>query len=306
MKEVRRFAPSATGRAHPGTLLSALLAWLDCRHCGGEFVLRLEDLDPERCSAQWREGLLEDLKWFGLDWDRLEVQSQQTERYHWALEQLADLGRLYACSCSRQQIKSYGKVAADGGWVYNGNCRDLRVTRETLEVSTAAIRCRMNPGTTQVTDQLGATLSMDVSGQMGDPILKRKDGSYAYQLASVVDDATEGVTRIVRGRDIIPSTAIQVQLQQFLGWQTPKYYHHFLLLELHQEKFSKFHQAVSCEQLREFYSPAELCGFLAWVAQLQPENLPISPCDLIAGFDWQRVEREDQVLFFSAQGLTRL
>jgi glutamyl/glutaminyl-tRNA synthetase len=131
---------------------------------------------------------------------------------------------------------------------------------------------------------------------MGDPVLRRRDGAVAYQLAVVVDDAEQAVTRIVRGRDLAPSTAIQVRLQRSLGLATPIYRHHLLLLEEHGDKFAKFHGAVGWRELREHYSPERLCGFLAWVVGLRESAFETMPRELVADFDWERISRDDALI----------
>lgn len=303
--EICRFAPSATGRAHPGTLLAGLLAWLDARQRQARFVLRLEDLDPERVRPEWRDGLLEDLRWFGLDWDLLELQSDNARRHAAALDRLAALGRLYPCRCSRRQLREDGVAAADGGWVYSGHCRDRRL-EEGWRSCLDPLRCRMDEGVVVVPDESGIDLSQDVVRAMGDPVVRRRDGSIAYQLAVVVDDAAVGVTRVVRGRDIAPSTATQVCLHHWLGLPLPIYRHHLLLLEPHGSKLAKLHGSIAAPALRECYTPEALCGLLASVAGIALSGVPIRPADLIASFDWRRVVSEDQVLAWDGQALVRI
>lgn len=303
--EICRFAPSATGRAHPGTLLAGLLAWLDARQRQARFVLRLEDLDPDRVRPEWRDGLLEDLRWFGLDWDLLELQSDNASRHAAALDRLAELGRLYPCDCSRRQLREGGMAAADGGWVYSGHCRG-RHLEEGWRLSQEPLRCRLDEGVVELRDESGLDLSQDVVRAMGDPVVRRRDGSTAYQLAVVVDDAAVGVTRVVRGRDIAPSTATQACLHRWLGLPLPVYRHHPLLLEPHGGKLAKLHGAVAAPALRERYAPEALCGLLAGVAGIAPGATPVRPADLVASFDWRRVVSEDQVLAWDGQALAWL
>lgn len=302
-----RFAPSATGRAHPGTLFAALLCWLDARAAGARIVLRLEDLDPERCRDEYRTGLREDLDWFGLDWDLLETQSAQGDRHRAALARLAAAGCLYPCSCSRTALRAAGRSAADGGWVYPGTCRGRVLTD--LDCG-EPLRCRMPVGWQELRDGSGRDLGQDVAAEMGDPVLRRRDGAIAYHLASVVDDAAVGVTRVVRGADLVASTATQVALQGLLGLPTPSYRHHPLLLEERpagtagQAKFAKLHGAVAAPELRRHYAAEELCGLLAWVAGLLDRPEPCRPQDLVAGFTWQKVRGDDAVLRWDGRSLS--
>lgn len=301
--ECGRFAPSTTGRAHPGTLLSALLAWLDCRRVNGRFILRLEDLDRERCLPQWNELMVKDLQWLGLDWDCLEIQSQQQERYREALNILAQHKRLYVCRCSRREIKQYGQVAADGGFVYPGTCRANRLDDVSSKCDGEVLRCHLDDMAFCCQDELGEDLSIYVGKEMGDPVVRRRDGFATYQLASVVDDGLSGITRIVRGRDIVPSTAIQIQLQHFLGFETPIYFHHLLLLETQDDKLAKLHQSVSCELLRQSYTAEQLCGFLAFASGLIPEEIPMTPSQLLEHFSWQKVRRDNVRIVLKEQKL---
>lgn len=296
-RPVGRFAPSTTGRAHPGTLLAALLCWLDLRRRGGRLVLRLEDLDPQRCLPAFADGLRDDLGWFGLDWDECEAQSAHTDRYEAAARRLARSGRVYRCRCSRREIAAAGRPAVDGGVVYPGTCR-ARVWNpdDELPGPEAILRFALPPGPVACVDVDGTDRSLDVVEALGDPVIRRRDGAWAYQLAGVVDDAAAGVTDIVRGRDLAPSTPLQVALATALGQRPPRYRHHLLLLEPQGTKFAKFHRAVGADELRRHYTPSGLCGLLAQVAGLQPTAAPCAPADLVADFAWIRVRQSDQVL----------
>jgi glutamyl/glutaminyl-tRNA synthetase len=305
MKTVCRFAPSSTGRAHPGTLLAGLLAWLDARSCGAEFILRLEDLDPERSKPEWRDGLLDDLRWFGLDWDRLELQSENASRHAAALDRLQSLQRLYPCSCSRARLKESGQVAADGGRVYPGFCRDRQLAGDWRQCQDP-LRCRITETVRGLIDESGFDLSQNIEQAMGDPVLRRRDGAIAYQLAVVVDDAAVGTTRIVRGRDIAASTATQVVLQQLLGLPVPVYRHHLLLLEPRGEKFAKLHGAVGADVLRRHLVPQALCGLLAQVSGIKEDGHSCLPVELVSCFDWRKIKEKNQVLTWTGETLRYL
>jgi glutamyl/glutaminyl-tRNA synthetase len=156
------------------------------------------------------------------------------------------------------------------------------------------------------TDEGGIDLAQDPALEMGDPVLRRRDGAIAYHLAVVVDDAAEGVTRVVRGRDLAPCTAIHCVLQRALGLPTPSYRHHLLLLEERGAKLAKLHGAVGWQALRKRSSPEALCGWLAWVAGLQPEPRPRSPIGLLADFDWSRVRSDDAIVRWTGRELVRI
>lgn len=286
---ISRFAPSTTGEAHPGTLLSALLVWLDARAQGGRVILRLEDLDVTRVKAQWSQQLIEACAWLGLDWDEIVIQSKRASAYAEAMDQLAAMDRLYACTCSRAD-RSGGRRAPDGGWAYENTCRD-RVIRAWRD-STDAIRVRLPDEHVALIDDGGLDLSQTPARDMGDPIVRRKDGVIAYQLAVVVDDAA--ITNIVRGRDIAPSTATQVMLQRLLGLPTPRYRHHFLLLEPGANKLAKLHGSIPFTQLAARYNGDELCGILARAAGLRDARAR----DLVSEFAWSNVRTTDVVATF--------
>lgn len=274
--EVARYAPSTTGRAHPGTLLAGLLCWLDARSQGARLVLRLEDLDPQRCRPEYAELMREDLAWIGLDWDAARLQSDFGADHRRVIERLKADGLLYPCRCSRSDVAAVGAPAPDGGHRYPNTCRGRSLDEAGPD---DALRCRIED-----------------DSPFGDPIVLRRDGGVAYHLANVVDDAREGVTRVVRGRDLEPSTSIQVSLQRLLGFATPAYHHHLLLLEPRGDKLAKLHGSVCAAELRDAYEGPTLCGILAWAAGLIDEPRDVLPAELLPGFALDRIRREDRVM----------
>ena len=165
------------------------------------------------------------------------------------------------------------------------------------------LRVRLDEGMVAVADEGGLDLAQDPSSAFGDPLVRRRDGAIAYQLSVVVDDAAAGVTRVVRGRDIAPSTATQVALQRLLALPTPRYRHHLLLLERRGHKLAKLHGAVGATQLRAFYSAPELCGWLAWCAGLIQQPMPCAPVDLLSAFTWERVGHNDRPVRWTGERL---
>jgi glutamyl/glutaminyl-tRNA synthetase len=236
-----RFAPSTTGPAHLGTLLSALLCWCDARKAGGQVLLRLEDLDPQRCKPAFAASLQDDLTWLGLDWDAVLLQSTQSARHAAALDALAAGGYLYACSCSRTLLQGHGVRAPDGSWRYPNTCRRRRVSPANWRDCELPLRARLPEGVIVPKTYGAGALTQDPSAVMGDPVVRRRDKAVAYQLAVVVDDADWGVDTVVRGRDIACSTATQVALQRLLGLPEPIYWHHFLLCHQSEQKLAKLH-----------------------------------------------------------------
>lgn len=298
-----RFAPSTTGPAHPGTLLAALLCWLDCRSRGARVVLRLEDLDPERCRPEFAQAMIDDLAWFGLDWDVVEHQHANQARYEAALDRLAALGVLYPSIISRRELELVGRRAPDGGWAYDNSERGMPLPSGGWRACTSPLRVRLPDGMVRPVDLGGLDLTQDPTTAFGDPVVRRRDGAIAYHLASVVDDDAVGVAHVVRGRDLATSSATQVALRQVLGLPLPTYRHHLLLLERHDRKLAKFHGAVGAGDLRRHYSGPALCGWLAAVAGIQAHPGPVMPVELLRGFTWERVRRDDMLVRWTGERL---
>ena len=295
---ISRFAPSTTGEAHPGTLLSALLVWLDTRARSGRVLLRLEDLDVTRAKPTFTQQLVDACAWLGLDWDATVVQSARSLAHDAALDQLAAAGRLYPCVCSRADRATSGRRAPDGGWAYDNTCRGRPLSD--WRASTEALRLRLDDDHVSLTDDGGLDLSQTPARDMGDPIVRRRDRVVAYQLAVVVDDAASAITEVVRGKDIAPSTATQVLIQRALGVPTPRYRHHFLLLESAHQKLAKLHGSIPFSALRGYYSGPALCGVLAHAANLIDAPRDVTPTELVATFDWARVPTTDRLARFSS------
>jgi len=298
-----RFAPSTTGEAHPGTLLSALLVWLDARSRGGRALLRLEDLDKGRVRAEWASEVQRALGELGLEWDDVIVQSGRTAAHEAALDALAAAGRLYPCTCSRAD-RAGGRRAPDGGWAYDNTCRDKPLPAGGWRDVDGAVRARLPDDRIVLVDEGGEDLSQTPALDMGDPIVRRRDGAIAYQLAVVVDDADSGITDVVRGRDIAPSTATQILLQRLLGYPTPRYRHHLLLLEPRGDKLAKLHGSLPFSKVRARHAGPELCGILAAAAGILDAPRACVPRQLVGVFDWARVWPHDRVASWDdARGL---
>ncbi len=243
-----RFAPSPTGPLHAGSLASALGSWLDARANQGTWLVRIEDLDAPRCIAGMDQHILAQLQACGLTWDEEVIwQSQQLNTYQNALETLYSHGQIYPCTCSRQQITSalsaQGKLRArNQEQVYPGTCRNGHVWQAQFPNSSSALawRLALKPDQwTRFTDAEFGLQEQDLNGDVGDFVLRRADGIFAYQLAVVVDDARQGITHIVRGADLLSNTARQIYLQGILNYPTPQYHHLPLVLDPHGEKLSK-------------------------------------------------------------------
>lgn len=299
-----RFAPSPSGRMHLGNAWSALLAWLSVRSRGGVMVLRLEDLDPDRCKRHLCDGVEEDLHWLGLDWDEggsaggdAYYQSQRSTYYQAALDRLRNMDLLYPCFCTRGQLHAPNAPhRSDGDIIYPGTCRDLteREREERAKTRRPALRIRVPDQVIQFTDLLQGEYRENLARDCGDFILRRSDGVFAYQLAVVVDDGLMGINQVVRGSDLLTSTPRQIFLQRLLGYSTPEYCHVPLLCAPDGRRLSKREADLTLDSLRASgVRPEEIVGRLACCAGLMDRPEPISARELIPLFDLSKLPRED-------------
>ena len=230
-----RFAPSPTGPLHFGSLVAAIASWLDARAAGGEWLVRIEDVDAPRTVPGAADQILRTLEAFALHWDgEVAWQSRRGDAYEEALARLRAGGFAYRCKCSRKEIADSGLRGIEGA-VYPGTCRTLAVGDDVA----GAERFRVPAGTVEIEDRVQGRIAQDVARQVGDFVLKRRDGLHAYQLAVVVDDAAQGITDVVRGADLLQSTPRQVLLQRSLGFATPRYLHFPVAADAAGEKLSK-------------------------------------------------------------------
>ena len=257
-----RFAPSPTGDLHFGSLVTATASYLDARANNGQWLLRIEDVDKTRCVATASGQIQRTLEAFGLLWDGpVLIQSQRDQRYLQVLEQLAEQGLLYPCHCTRKQLVALSShTASDGSLVYPGSCR-LAIEPRGLQAFAADHAWRLRVNDAQVVafeDAIQGSQQELLGRDVGDFVLRRADGLFAYQLAVVVDDADQGITHIVRGADLLGSTARQIYLQRCLGYSQPLYAHLPLALDGEGKKWSK-------QRLAPALQPAE-ASHLLWLA----------------------------------------
>lgn len=300
---VGRFAPSPSGRMHLGNAFSALIAWLAVRSVGGEMVLRQEDLDPQRCKREYADQIEADYRWLGLDWDRggsaggdAYYQSNRNDIYAEAMETLRQNHLIYPCFCTRNQLHAASAPhATDGTTLYPGTCRNLTPAEQTERAKTRkpAMRVKVPDERISFTDHIMGAYHQNLAQACGDFILRRSDGVFAYQLAVVVDDARMGVTEVVRGADLLSSTARQLYLYRLLGLKAPQFAHCPLLLAPDGRRLSKRDGDQSLENLRAKYTAEEIVGRLAFAYGLQPEPAPRTPESLIPDFSWDKVPKQD-------------
>jgi len=252
---IGRFAPSPTGPLHLGSLVAALASYLDAKSQQGTWLVRMEDVDETRCKPEFVEDILRTLTVFGLHWDGdVMLQSQRKPAYAQALARLSAQAHTYGCVCSRKEIADSAESGIEGP-VYPGTCRHRRIGRteyagQVRNIAPAeAIRVLTHNEAIIFTDDVQGECSQRVESQIGDFIIRRRDGLFAYQLAVVVDDAAQGVTRVVRGADLIDSTARQIHLQQLLGMVTPRYLHIPVMTTTAGQKLSKQSLAESVVSL---------------------------------------------------------
>ena len=242
-----RFAPSPTGDLHLGGAWTALASWVWARREGGEDVLRVEDLDPPRVVRGSEARILEDLHWLGLDWDGPVVrQSERSSFYEQAIATLGREGLVYPCDCSRAEIAMVASAPHAGDdVVYPGTCRDKPPGRGMRR--TPSLRVRVPDETVAFDDLILGHIEQNLARDVGDFVVRRGDGAFAYQLAVVVDDALQGVTDVVRGADLLDSTPWQIALQHALTLPKPRYAHLPLVVEPGGKKLAKSKRSVALD-----------------------------------------------------------
>ncbi|SDF86408.1 tRNA glutamyl-Q(34) synthetase GluQRS [Desulfovibrio legallii] len=303
-----RLAPSPTGLLHLGNAWAFLLAWLAARAQGGRVLLRLEDIDPQRSQPDLAAAALEDLRWLGLDWDAGPdvggphapyAQSGRGTLYEAALARLEAAGLTYPCFCTRKELRQMAAAphVDDRGAPYPGTCRGLSETQRQALLAQgrhAAVRLRCPEDPIDFVDAVQGPQRFTLAACGGDFALRRSDGVVAYQLAVAVDDGLMGVTQVVRGRDILPSTPRQIALLRLLGMPVPAYAHVPLLLDAAGERLAKRHHSLALRELRERGVDARrVVGLLGRLAGCNPSGAALRPQDLLTKFSLATVPRAD-------------
>ena len=286
---IGRFAPTPSGRMHLGNVFAALIAWLSVRSRNGSLVLRMEDLDTQRTSADFADVLRDDLRWLGLDWDHETApQSQRSAVYDRYFEKMMDEGLLYPCYCTRSQLHSVNAPhLSDGTYVYPGTCRTLT---EPPAGRKPAWRVMVPDKEWSFRDRVQGDYSLNLATGCGDMVVRRADGVYVYQLAVTVDDGESGVTEVVRGMDLLSSAPRQMYLQELLGFSHPEYGHVPMLLAPDGRRLSKRDRDLDLGELRKRMTAEELIGHLAFAAKLIEKDAPISARELASIFTWDKLQ----------------
>lgn len=275
---VTRFAPSPTGELHLGHAYSVLLAWSAARRAAGRFLLRMEDIDRGRCRPAYETAILSDLEWLGIDWDGpVRRQSEHFDEYRAALDRLSAAGLLYPCFCTRREIQA--ELAAmvhaphgPEGPIYPGTCRGLSEAERQARIAAGepyALRLDMERAIARVADGDLTWIDEEAGPQRatpeihGDVVLARKDTPASYHIAACHDDALQGVTLVVRGKDLFDATHLHCLLQALLGWPTPRYRHHRLIVDDEGCRLAKRTPGVKLRELRERgVTPADIRAML--------------------------------------------
>ena len=291
LKPVGRFAPTPSGRMHLGNVFAALIAWLSVRSRDGEMVLRMEDLDPQRTSAEFAEILRDDLRWLGFTWDReTPAQSQRSAVYDKYFEILREKGLLYPCYCTRSQLHSVNAPhLSDGTYVYPGTCRNLTEGERAAFHRAPAWRVVVPDRVWTVEDKIQGTYRCNLATECGDMVVRRADGVYVYQLAVTVDDGEAGVTEVVRGMDLLSSAPRQMYLQELFGFPHPEYAHVPMLLAPDGRRLSKRDRDLDLGILRQRLSREALLGVLAFAAGLIDQEVSVSLKELTKEFSWKKL-----------------
>ena len=295
-----RFAPSPTGPLHAGSLVAALGSWLDARKNGGKWLLRMEDIDSPRCLPGADLQIQAQLLACGLQWDEEPTwQSQGQDAYQKALEELNQLQLLYPCSCSRQNIaqtldRMGIQTPRNQEMIYPGTCRPAQLKKYSpSELANTQLAWRLAlPNHCEITfqDLDQGIQKQNLTQELGDFVLRRKDGFFTYQLAVVVDDALQGITHIVRGTDLLSNTSRQIHLQHILGLTTPYYRHLPIVLDKHGEKLSKqtLAKPIQTETKKEVLTELRQAAHHLGLQNLPDgENITISEWLLSATQSWK-------------------
>ena len=288
MKIRTRFAPSPTGYMHLGNVWIAFLNWLWTKQQGGDIVLRIEDIDRQRCHEEYIRAIEEDLEWLGLSYDEgpagnysygKPLQSERFPLYQEILDTWYKEGEIYPCYCTRARLHSISSAPHEGETlpVYDGHCRELTDAERAAMTKAPSWRIRMEEVSESFTDLFCGTLERRLFPKADDFVVRRADGMVAYQLAVSIDDGAMGITHVLRGNDLLSSTYYQLYLIRKLGYPVPTYGHLPLLVDQEGVRLSKRQQGITIREMKESGAKAEdIIGRLLYLAGAIPKEMPVS------------------------------
>ncbi len=292
---------------HLGNIFAALMSYASAKSQGGKWILRIEDLDRQRCRPEFSSQIVDDLLWLGLQPDEGPgaasdgghgpyYQSLRDDIYSRAFDTLHSQGLTYECFCRRQDLTAASAPhASDGHTIYARTCLNLSETQKAeLRLSrNPAWRLKLPDEVSSFVDGHYGTHSANLATDRGDFILRRSDGNFAYQLAVVTDDALMGVNEVVRGRDLLPASHEQSFLLHALGHDAPRYCHFPLLLSPDGARLSKRDRSLAMDKIRGKLKPDELIGLMAWVVKIQNHWSPMSLDAFVTAFNWDLIPKDD-------------
>lgn len=301
-----RFAPSPTGYIHLGNVWTAFLAWLQVRQQKGTLILRIEDIDEQRSKPEYTQALLGDLSWLGLDWDEGPgkggpygpyIQQERYSLYEKALQELQAKHLLYPCYCSRARLQAIGAPHEGEHRLYDGHCYGMPEEQRRQMDRKPSWRVHVPHVSVSFTDGSYGPFSDYLPRVCGDFVVRRADGLYAYQLAVAVDDGSMGITHVLRGRDLLSSTAQQIWLMEVLGYTPPSYTHVPMLIDASGNRLSKRQQGITVRSLRDRGVQADaILSALALAGGLVPERRLYHKGELLRLCNFQTMTTHDIVL----------
>lgn len=301
-----RFAPSPTGYIHLGNVWTAFLAWLQVRQQKGTLILRIEDIDEQRSKPEYTQALLEDLAWLGLDWDEGPgkggpygpyIQQERYSLYEKALQELQAKHLLYPCYCSRARLQAIGAPHEGEHRLYDGHCYGMPEEQRRQMDRKPSWRVHVPHVSVSFTDGSYGPFSDYLPRVCGDFVVRRADGLYAYQLAVAVDDGSMGITHVLRGRDLLSSTAQQIWLMEVLGYTPPSYTHVPMLIDASGNRLSKRQQGITVRSLRDCGVQADaILSALALAGGLVSERRLYHKGELLRLCNFQTMTTHDIVL----------
>lgn len=304
---VGRFAPSPSGRMHLGNIFTAVLSWLSVRSRGGRWVLRIEDLDPQRSKMEYARLIEDDLDWLGLHPDEGGIegighagpylQSRRNGIYERYFDRLLDTGYAYLCSCTRADLMAVNAPhQSDGRLTYPGTCRPPSLPCACPRRHGKAVRLFVPDEEIAFEDAVFGHTATNLARECGDFVIRRADGAWSYQLAVVVDDALMGVTEVMRGCDLLLSAAQQIYLRRLLRLPQLSYAHLPLICNSEGRRLSKRDSSLSMEALRQRLSSRELLGLVGHLAGLLPEPVPVTAEELVPLYSVDKIPREEKII----------